>query len=33
MLIKTNHEVKISLYHLSKLVDIGDFHIILNPDR
>jgi len=33
MLQKTNHDVKLALYQLSRLVDAGDFHIILVPDR
>ena len=33
MLQKTNHDVKLALYQLSRLVDAGDFHMILQPDR
>ena len=33
MLQKTNHDVKLALYQLSRLVDAGDFHIILTADR
>ena len=33
LLQKTNYGIKQALYQLSRVIDTGDFHIILAPDR
>ena len=33
LLVKTQHDVKLALYQLSKLVDNDDFHIVLLPEN